>query len=159
MFEIKKNFLEKDEVNTMVKILTSYTFPWYFYDTTAYEKDKSNFLFSHVLFENNKINSNHFESILIPILNKLKLKKIIRAKLNFYTKREKQIKTQYHTDFKDNHTVALFSFNTNNGYTDFKNGKKIKSTKNQLGIFSGSLQHRSVNQTDKKYRINLNINF
>ena len=57
------------------------------------------------------------------------------------------------------HTVALFSLNTNNGYTEFENGKKIKSEENSLVIFPGHLKHRSVNQTDENKRINLNINF
>ena len=36
--------------------------------------------------------------------------------------------------------------------------KKIKSKENTMAIFSGDLEHRSVNQTDKNTRINLNIN-
>ena len=94
----------------------------------------------------------------MPILGKLNFKYLHRAKLNLYTKQNKQIKTSYHTDWNKEHTVALFSLNTNNGYTEFENGKKIKSEENNLVIFPGYLKHRSINQTDENTRINLNIN-
>jgi len=159
MFKIKNNFLEKTQLDKMENMLIENNFPWYFFNSTATLKDKSNFLFTHILYENGKVNSEFYDFILVPILKTLNQTDITRAKLNFYPKREKQIKTQFHTDREDDHTVALFSFNTNNGYTDFINGKKIKSIKNKLVLFPGNLKHRSVNQTDKDYRINLNINF
>ena len=37
--------------------------------------------------------------------------------------------------------------------------EKIKSKENTMAIFSGDLEHRSVNQSDENTRINLNINF
>ena len=159
MFKEINNFLEKTKIDKIKNIITSSNFAWYYLDSTATIKDKSNFLFTHILYEDEQIKSNFYNLIVEPILKKLNKNNITRAKLNFYTKREKQIKTKFHIDRKDNHTVALFSLNTNNGYTDFKNGKKIKSIKNKLVLFPGNLEHRSVNQTDKDYRINLNINF
>ena len=63
-----------------------------------------------------------------------------------------------HVDMPDPHTVALFSVNTNNGYTLFENGDKIASVENQLVIFDGSIKHCSVAQTDKNLRLNININ-
>ena len=158
-FKVINNFLEKTKIDKIENILTDPSFPWFYLNSTATLKDKSNFLFTHILYENERVTSNFYNLIVTPVLKILNKTNITRAKLNFYTKREKQIKTQFHIDRKDNHTVALFSFNTNNGYTDFKNGKKIKSIKNKLVLFPGNLEHRSVNQTDKDYRINLNINF
>jgi|TARA_R100001460_G_scaffold88820_1_gene130357 hypothetical protein len=157
MFNIHKNFLEQETLQNIKKEIKG--MHWFFLNFTADKNDKSNFLFYHLIFENNKVQSNrYFNTILMPILGKLNFKYLHRAKLNLYTKKDKQIKTNYHIDCDIEHTVALFSLNTNNGYTEFEDGKKIKSEENNLVIFPGHLKHRSVNQTDENTRINLNIN-
>jgi hypothetical protein len=158
IMKLFENFLNKKEFKQMENFLLNPYFPWYYHNYTIDTKDTSNFHFSHTLYNHNKINSNYFSSILTPILNKLQNPKLLRAKVNLYTKQDKQIKTAFHTDKKEKHIVALFSFNTNNGYTEFKTGEKIKSKKNNMIIFPGHLKHRSVNQTDTNTRINLNIN-
>ena len=63
-----------------------------------------------------------------------------------------------HVDQPTKHTVALFSVNTNNGYTLFENGEKVVSVENQLVMFDGSIRHCSVAQTDENLRVNININ-
>ena len=92
------------------------------------------------------------------IIGKYGFKKLLRAKCNLYTKKEKQIPNAFHLDFEMPHTVLLYSVNTNNGYTMFKSGEKIYSKQNQLIIFDGLLEHCSVAQTDEKIRVNININ-
>ena len=157
MFNIHKNFLEQETLQNIKKEIKG--MHWFFLNFTADKNDKSNFLFYHLIFENNKVQSNrYFNTILMPILGKLNFKYLHRAKLNLYTKKDKQIKTNYHIDCDIEHTVALFSLNTNNGYTEFEDGKKIKSEENNLIIFPGHLKHRSVNQTNENVRLNLNIN-
>jgi len=158
MFNVIENFLEKE---TLEKIkLEINKMHWYYLDFTAGKNDRSNFHFYHMIYENDQVESQrYFNTILMPILGSLNFKYLHRAKLNLYTKQDKQIKTGYHTDENIEHTVALISLNTNNGYTEFENKKKIKSTENTLVTFSGNLKHRSVNQTDTNTRINININF
>ena len=158
MFNIIENFLEKE---TLEKIkLEINKMHWYYLDFTAEKNDRSNFHFYHMIYENDQVESQrYFNTILMPILGRLNFNYLHRAKLNLYTKQDKQIKTGYHTDENIEHTVALISLNTNNGYTEFENKKKIKSTENTLVIFPGNLKHRSVNQTDTNTRINININF
>tara|TARA_R100000664_G_C2660572_1_gene76975 strand:- start:77 stop:565 length:489 start_codon:yes stop_codon:yes gene_type:complete len=157
MFNIFTNFLEQETLQNIKKEIEG--MPWFFCNITGHKDDKSNFHFYHILFQDNKVDSDkYFNTILMPVLGKLNFKYLHRAKLNLYTKQDKQIKTSYHIDCNMEHTVALFSLNTNNGYTEFENGKKIKSEENNLVIFPGYLKHRSVNQTDKNTRINLNIN-
>lgn len=157
MLETINNFLTKEVFSNIKKNFDS-NFAWFYQDSTGNKTDKSNYYFSHILFDNNESKSPYFNSILMPILGKLNFNYLHRAKLNLYTKREKQIKTASHVDFEKPHTVALFSFNTNNGYTEFEDGYKIKSIENTMVLFSGNLKHRSVNQTDENIRINLNIN-
>jgi len=53
----------------------------------------------------------------------------------------------------------LYSVNTNNGYTLFKDGKKVLSLANQAVVFDGKMSHSSVAQTDESIRVNININF
>ena len=157
MFNTHKNFLEQKTLQDIKKEIKQ--MHWFYSNFTSEETDKSNFLFYHLIFENNKVESNrYFNTILMPILGKLNFKYLHRAKLNLYTKQDKQIKTDYHTACNIEHTVALFSLNTNNGYTEFEDGKKIKSEENNLVIFPGHLKHRSINQTDENVRLNLNIN-
>ena len=64
-----------------------------------------------------------------------------------------------HRDFPKSHMVGLYSVNTNNGYTLFKDGTKVKSIENQMVIFDGKREHCSVAQTDTNVRVNVNINF
>ena len=42
---------------------------------------------------------------------------------------------------------------------ELKTGEKIVSKRNRLAIFDGHIQHKSVTQTDTKYRLNYNLNF
>ena len=55
--------------------------------------------------------------------------------------------------------VALFYINTNNAYTLFRNGKKVKSVANRIIIFKGDQEHKSSAQTDTDIRVNVNINY
>ena len=48
--------------------------------------------------------------------------------------------------------------NTNNGFTLFENGEKVKSVANRLMIFDGLEKHCSVVQTDETARYIININ-
>ena len=58
------------------------------------------------------------------------------------------------------HKVALFSLNTNNGFTYFKDKSRIYSKANQIiFILMEKTKHGSVMQTDTNLRINININY
>ena len=132
--------------------------PYYYQDHTADPEDKSDYFFCHMLYYDNQQKSSYFNKILMPILGNLNFNYLHRAKVNCYTKKHKHIKTVMHTDMAQKHTVALFSVNTNNGYTLFENGEKVVSVENQLVLFDGSIKHCSVAQTDENLRVNININ-
>jgi hypothetical protein len=141
-------------------IFNSNDFPLYYHSEVGKKSDKSDFMFTHLFYINDKQNSDFMSLIVNPILDKLKPKKLIRVKLNCYTKKEKHIHTAYHTDLNYPHKVALFSLNTCNGYTYFKKSKKkVYSVENDCVLFNGLLEHCSVNQTDENLRINININY
>ena len=57
MFKEINNFLEKTKIDKIENIITSSNFAWYYLDSTATIKDKSNFLFTHILYEDEQIKS------------------------------------------------------------------------------------------------------
>jgi hypothetical protein len=152
------NFLNKETFNKIKSILIGQDFPFYYQNQVAFEGDLTDFYFNHHFYKNNSITSSYFNEIVLPILNPIKFKKLLRAKCNLYTKKAEHIPNEFHTDSNEKHKVLLYSVNTNNGYTMFKSGEKIKSNENQLIIFDGLLEHCSVAQTDEKIRVNVNIN-
>ena len=156
--KVIKNFLESKTHKTISDIVFSNKFPLFFNATTGGRNDTSDYMFSHVFYQHGEQNSVFFNDVVMPLLGKLSFSNFIRAKLNFYTKKPKHIQTAYHVDFPNKHQVALYSINTNNGYTLFENGDRIKSVANQLVLFDGRLKHCSVNQTDQNVRVNININ-
>ena len=54
----------------------------------------------------------------------------------------------------------VYYLNSNNGYTEFEDGKKVPSVRNSMVVFSNRLRHRAVEHTDGDYqRVVLNMNF
>jgi len=161
--KIIPNYLEKNKFYELQKIVFSPNFPFYYNEKIVgneEEKEQNDFYFSHVLFEQNKQQSNFFNVLMMPLLKDLNINYLIRSKINCYTKKDKFIYTKFHKDYDEKHKVALFSFNTCNGFTYFKNSiDKFLSIENQMIIFDGKEEHCSVSQTDTNLRINLNINF
>ena len=141
----------------MKNIITNPNFGWYLQPKIVDEENKGLF-FSHIFFNDNGINSPFYADIVIPFIEKVKIKKLLRSKLNLYPKTHKQVVHGFHTDRTDEHNVVLFYFNKNNGYTLFKD-QKVKSEDNKAVIFNGSLEHSSTSCTDQNYRITLNINY
>jgi hypothetical protein len=157
MFKVVNNFLNKEYFSQIDKILISPHFAWYATNGVAKDYDGGFFLV-HILYIDGKINSDFFNIIMQPIIDKLKIKKLIRVKINLYPATYKNENHGYHVDFPEKHRVALLYLNTNNGKTLFKN-KSIKSIKNKLILFDGKKEHASTSCTDKPYRMTLNINY
>ena len=155
---IINNFLSEDTFKQLQSIVLSHQFPYFYSANTGIQGDYSDFYFEHMLYEDQKQSSNFFHSLLMPIIGQLNYDYLLRAKVNMYTKKDKEIYTSYHVDSNASHQVALFAFNTCNGFTSFEDGEKIPSVANQIAIFDGSRKHCSVAQTDENIRVNLNIN-
>tara|TARA_R110002074_G_scaffold30469_6_gene86245 strand:+ start:1639 stop:2124 length:486 start_codon:yes stop_codon:yes gene_type:complete len=157
--KIIDNFInDQDIVNDIQSTLLGNNFPYFYNNYVAEPTDQSDYYFNHVLFHQNEVRSEHYNKILSPILGRLDFNYLIRAKINCYTRKEKHIEAGMHVDMNEKHFVALYSVNTNNGYTMFEDGTKVKSVANQMIIFDGRMKHCSANQTDENLRINININ-
>jgi len=152
------NFLKEETYNELKHILMNNEFPWFYSDISGGEDDFSNFVFQHNFYQNDRQCSNWFNKIVMPILGVLNFKYLIRVRANCFSQRDREIFTKFHNDSLNSHTVALYSINTNNGYTLFEDGQKIPSLANQIAIFDGNMKHASVSQTNTSIRVNINFN-
>ena len=118
----------------------------------------SSFQYTHIFFNNNKINSNHFY-LIEPFLSLLNIKSIVRIKLNLTTKENIIRKFDLHTDVPFDCNTAIFYLNTNNGKTIFEIGKEIESFENRIVVFPSNLKHTGTTHTDTNYRMVLNLNY
>jgi len=155
---IYKNFLDKSKFKDLQLIIMGDSFPWYF--NTGINKAKDGFFqFTFIFMRKGKLNcSNQMFDILKPILSKLKHKKILTIKANLLTKDVSNTEHGMHTDQKKG-TTGIFYINTCDGYTKFKNGKKIKSEENKYVEFNSVLKHTGSTCTDKDRRVVINFNY
>jgi len=158
---IKDNFLNEADYKSIKNTMLGRDFPWYFTNTVASLRDKHKFhyYFSHVFFMREEGITSRFFKTLSPILDKLKLKALIRVKANLYSYQGKIEEHQKHVDYPFKHKGALFSLNTCNGFTMLMNNTKIKSVGNRILLFDPSKPHYSSTCTDATARININFNY
>jgi len=132
--KIINNFLKETEFNKIKLGITDQFFPWYLQDGVVTPKDNHT-QFCHTFYAPKLYVNSPYFNLIVPILEKLKIKSLIRIKANLICKNSKIIEHGYHTDFDYNNTTAIFYINTNNGYTKFKNKKIVVKTidKNDKG--------------------------
>ena len=157
MIDIIDNFLNKDLLDNFNKEIKSGDFPFYFQDGKSKIGD-GYFQFVHSFYENYQINSNYF-NLVEPVLNLLKVKSLVRIKLNVTHKDIKFRKFDFHTDNDFNCNTAIYYLNTNNGKTIFENGKEVNSVENRIVKFKSNIRHAATSTTDKDFRFVLNINY
>ena len=155
------NFLPKENFIKIKKFLLSEDFPWFFHSAISFEKESDGPLFymTHLFYINNQPNSSSYIFLKENLLNFMDIKSLIRAKANFYPNQSLKKVNEMHVDCDFKHKGAIFSINTNNGGTLLKDGTKIDSVENRMLFFDPSIEHDSENCTDKKARINININY
>lgn len=163
--KIYKNFLEEKDIDSILAVLESDRFSWYFNIVVRKEdlspKATQNFQFTHSFYGQHKVQSDFFD-LLTPVFLKIKPLSLLRIKANLVTKASKIVEHGMHVDFVSPHTkifTGILYLNTNNGYTRFGNGKKIKSVKNQFVEFDSSLKHTGTTCTDKERRMVINFNY
>jgi|TARA_R100000781_G_scaffold5160_1_gene5882 hypothetical protein len=155
---IYKNFLPKDIYKELKNSMMSDHFPWYFNDGVNNLPDKY-FQFTFVFIKNGQYQCwGQWQDVMIPVLKHIKHKKINRIKANLLTATDKIIEHEFHIDQEKGKTGILYLDNSN-GYTKFKNGKKIKSEENKYVEFDSILEHTGSSCTDKKRRVVINFNY
>jgi len=155
---IYKNFLPmKTFAEVKEKIMSDY-FPWYFNNGVSYDNDK-HFQFTFTFMDNTeKLCADYIFKHIEPVVKKIKCNKIYRIKANLLTKTKDIIEHDFHID-QPKGTTGILYINNCNGYTKFKNGKKIKSEENKYVEFDSTLQHTGSSCTDEKRRVVINFNY
>jgi hypothetical protein len=157
-YKVIDNFLDKEEFIKLQDIFLSADVPYYFNKVVTFEDETTNnFMFTHTLYRHNVPNSDYFNEI-VPILEKLNIFALQRAKINCYTRTENLIVHAKHRDYEIKHKGAVYFFNTCNGKTIIENDS-IDSVENRIVLFDPSILHASTNCTDEQARFTLNINY
>jgi hypothetical protein len=161
-YKVFDNILPNDEADKIENTMLGSDFPWYIGKALREEnKHKSEFndQFVHLFFAKHKINSNHYDSIVQPILKVIRPNYIVKIKANLHWKTASILNCGFHSDHSEDAHTALYYVNTNNGFTFFENGDKINSVKNRLLIFNSKARHTGTTSTDVNYRCVINIIF
>lgn len=161
MIEIKDNFLKYEEHRRLQDLIS--ILEWKISrcvslnDVTCDENE--NFQMSHEFYKNYVPQSSHFND-LYDIITKISPQSICRIKANLNPKTSKIIEHGFHIDnpYK-NCKTSIYYVNTNNGYTSFEDGQKIKSVANRLITFDSSIKHSGSTCTDVEARIVINFNY
>ena len=107
----------------------------------------------------NEICSNIYE-LFVPKFKQLaNFKTMIRIKINAYPYSNIVKEHKEHIDYNYEHTGAVFSLNTCDGYTKFADGTKVESVANRIVFFDESKYHQSTTTSNAKLRYNINFNF
>ena len=165
MIEVFDNFLSVVDFSNIV--MTTRNIPWYqnyvmdpnkFTEHPFLCEEQYNYQLAHVLYYRYQPNTEYFQ-LLNPILNKLKVKAVVSAKLNYNPTVGNVFEHCYHTDNNFGCTTAIYYVNSNDGYTSFETGEKIESVANRLLTFPSELRHTGTTCTTAGGRIVLNLNY
>ena len=165
----KDNYLAEKDFVFLRDIIVSKEFAWFFNSTIVEETEPklSPGQFVHTAYIDNAPNSQLFYS-LVPILDQLEIFSLLRIKINLRLRVSEPFYSHFHTDIQNEGldediaaqwTTSIFYINTNNGYTEFKDGTIVESVANRLVSFPSTIKHRGVSQTDEQTRIVMNFNY
>ena len=165
--QVIDNFLPEYHFRQISNMILGAEFPWYFNDSSVRRGDDSRYQFVHALYN---VDRGGIISQSYPLFDmvqqKLGVKRLDRIKMNLNPKTFFHRKSGFHTDQRpydesvpQHQKTAIFYFNTNNGWTEFKKGGKVKSVANRMVIFDSNLEHRGVTCTDEKRRVVINFNY
>ena len=168
--EVIDNFLPEYQFQQISYVILSDDFPWYWNEGVVcnYGDDNNprSYQFTNTFFNirHGGVIAPNSYSLFDIVQQKLGVKRLDRIKSNLNNKTLFHRKGGYHTDNNPSdpyqHTkTAVLYLNTNNGWTEFKKGGKVKSVANRIVIFDSNLQHTGVTCTDEKRRVVINFNY
>ena len=157
--QVIDNFLPQNQFNHLEELLTGPWFPWFYTDESALPGDGKG-RHKHSVFNFEKGYLTKYLPYFDPCQEKLGVKKLHRILVNsvapsFLWRKN----TGFHVDDVTCPHTSIFYINTNNGYTLFESGDKIKCVANRMLLFDSSLRHAGVTCTDKPRRIVVNFNY
>ena len=173
-YEIIDDALDYKQFENVRDFICSDTFSWYFQKTVTYQTGHSellkepltelqqiyNDMYTHTIYVDDVINTkNEVWEKIQPITQMLKIKSLMRIKVNNYPRTSKLIHHKNHFDYPFKHKGALFYVNDCDGLTVLEDGTEIESVANRLLLFDSSKPHHSTTTTNKPRRININFNY
>ena len=170
MYKVIDNFLGPEENLNLTKNLLARNFPWSITSKTGvmqlhgFNLNPLNMQNTHIFVSKGEVVSDHYH-VIEKLSNKLNYSNSIRIKANCELAKYVQFKSDFHIDQRnpdktplENVTNCIYYLNTNNGYTEFRDGTIVESLSDRLLIFPNNLSHRGVSQTNCSYRIVINFN-
>lgn len=170
--EVIDNFLESESFEIVKQILGK-DIIWAYHEILPHEGDDRltadetyNYQYIHSVFHENEIESGFYHDLKQSgIFRKLKVRALCRVKFNSICREEKIITHGFHQDIyfdnsverEDGVKTSILYINTNDGFTAFENGTKIKSVANRLVTFPVSYRHSGTTCTNCPRRIALNM--
>ena len=156
--KIIDNFLPEEEFKSIQSFMMGGEFRW-FYSEAAVKPDDGLFHMLHMFFQPEVGSNSEHLSIWSNFMKQVGAKECTRIKANLTFKTPTIELTEYHSDYDDMKT-AIFYINTNNGYTEFKNGVRVNSVANRVCIFDSNLQHRGTTHSEGEHqRVVVNFNY
>jgi hypothetical protein len=158
MIQIIDNFLPEEEFKSIQSFMMGGEFNWFYKDGMTYNDDGL-FYMVHMFYQPDVGSNSEHLNMWNTFMNKVEAKKCMRIKANLTFKTPTIEPRPLHYDFSVGKT-AVFYINTNNGYTEFESGVRVKSVANRVCIFDSNLQHRGTTHTeDDHQRIVVNFNY
>ena len=169
--KVIEDFLSKEQFDLIQSAFMGPYFPWYYnsnVNPAVYGDDDPSlfrYQFTHRIFWDQEIggtgkDDSPFFRIIEPCLQRLGVQRLIRLKANLTPRtvfhREM---SGYHIDVSLPGKTSILYINTNNGYTQFKNGDKVKSVANRMVTFDSQKLHSGISCTNQKMRVVLNFNY
>ena len=157
--EIIDKFLPQKDFKYLQDFIMGPDITWHIQQGLAYrDKVGKDVLLTHMFYQNEEPHS-PFVNEMVPLLEKLDRKVLIRLKANAYPITDEIVVHPRHTDLDYECKTALFYINTNDGWTELDDGTKVDSVENRLVVFDSQVPHSSTSCTDAKVRYNININY
>ena len=154
-------FLNPYQFKQLQSILMADDFPWFFNGEGLSRTGDGRYQFIHGFHMYGRVHSEYY-SMWEHTLKKLGVNRVRRIKANLNHRTVFHRNGGWHYDLEDEPLVAKTSIlyiNTNNGYTRFKKGGKIKCVENRMVIFPSDLEHSGFSCTDEQRKVVVNFNY
>jgi hypothetical protein len=169
--KIEDNFLKQEEFDKIQKLMIEPSgFPWFYSDRIVFDDDIDKFQFVHAFYAHHMPMSPHANELDFMI-NTIHPFSIVKVRAKLLTRTPEIVETSFHVDVDlpeeklRQWTTSIFYVNTNDGYTEFQDGRiementKVKSVANRMVTFPSNLRHRGTSCTNERKRVVINFNY
>ena len=161
------NALSEDHFKNIKNVFLSEYLPWNFTAGIVYGgvTGKKDFQFTLDIWSamgvgNLQLPGNYTFNAILPILQILEPAVLFRIKANLRPKAHKLEESDWHCDNDvPKASTAIYYIDTNDGYTKWKDGDKLRSKENTLVVFPNHLEHLGTPCTNANRRTFINFNF